>query len=120
MTNKGTNAQTNNPTNLSIGNILYKYKPAEHWAGWEVWRHAQPCARIILVQCDSKLLSGFRGQLDDHQPDVVFQQDGAPPHWARIVREFLDMHFSGRWVGRDAPIPWPPRSPDIMPLDFFL
>jgi hypothetical protein len=23
-------------------------------------------------------------------------------------------------VGRDGPIPWPPRSPDITPLDFFL
>jgi hypothetical protein len=30
-------------------------------------------------------------QLEDHQPDVVFQQDGAPPNWARIIREFLDM-----------------------------
>jgi hypothetical protein len=31
-----------------------------------------------------------------------------------------DIHFPGRWVGRDGPIPWPPRTPDIMPLDFFL
>jgi hypothetical protein len=30
------------------------------------------------------------------------------------------MHFPGRWFGRDGPIPWPPRSPDITPLDFFL
>jgi hypothetical protein len=58
-------------------------------------------------------------QLED-QTNVVFQQDGAPPHWARIVREFLDMHFRGRWVGRDGPIPWPPRSHDITPLHFFL
>lgn len=59
-------------------------------------------------------------QLEDHQPNVIFQQDGAPPHWARVVREFLDMHFPGRWVGRDGPILWPPRSPDLTPLDFFL
>jgi hypothetical protein len=59
-------------------------------------------------------------QLEDHQPNVIFQQDGAPPRWARIVREFLEMHFPGRWVGRGRPIPWPPASPDIMPLDFFL
>jgi hypothetical protein len=59
-------------------------------------------------------------QLEDHQPNVVFQQDGAPPHWARIFREFLDMPFPGRCVGRDGPILWPPRSPDITPLDFFL
>jgi hypothetical protein len=30
------------------------------------------------------------------------------------------MHFTGRWFGRDGPILWPPRSPDITPLDFFL
>jgi hypothetical protein len=24
------------------------------------------------------------------------------------------------WVERDGPIPWPPSSPDITPLDFFL
>jgi hypothetical protein len=59
-------------------------------------------------------------QLEEHQPHVVFEQDGAPPHWARIDREFLDMHFPGRWVGRAGPIPWPPRSPDTTPLDFFL
>jgi hypothetical protein len=58
--------------------------------------------------------------LEDHQPNVVFQQDGAPALWACIAREFLDMHFPGRWVGRDGPIPWPPRSSNIMPLDFFL
>jgi hypothetical protein len=23
------------------------------------------------------------------------------------------------WDGRDGPLPWPPRSPDITPLDFF-
>jgi hypothetical protein len=44
----------------------------------------------------------------------------APPRGVRIVREFLDIHFPGRWVGRDGPIPWPPRSPHITPLDFFL
>ena len=33
---------------------------------------------------------------------------------------FLDAKFRNRWVGRDGPTPWPPRSPDITPLDFFL
>jgi hypothetical protein len=57
-------------------------------------------------------------QLEDHQPNVLLQQDGAPLHWAPVVREFLDMHYPGRWVGRDGLIPWPPRSHDITPLDF--
>ena len=50
----------------------------------------------------------------------IFQQDGAPPHWGSHVRRFLDATFPNRWTGRDGPTLWPPRSPDINPLDFFL
>jgi len=32
----------------------------------------------------------------------------------------LDAKFPNRWIGRDGPTPWPPRSPDITPLVFFL
>jgi len=32
----------------------------------------------------------------------------------------LDAAFPNRWIGRDGPTPWPPRSPDITPLNFFL
>jgi hypothetical protein len=28
--------------------------------------------------------------------NVIFQQDGAPPHFANVVREFLDMNFPWR------------------------
>ncbi|GBN54935.1 hypothetical protein AVEN_227632-1 [Araneus ventricosus] len=59
-------------------------------------------------------------QMQQHQPDVIFQQDGAPPHWGMIVRDFLDENFPDRWCGRGGPISWPPRSPNITPLDFFL
>ena len=33
---------------------------------------------------------------------------------------FLDATFRNRWIGRDGPTPWPPRSLDITPLDLFL
>ena len=59
-------------------------------------------------------------QLEEFQPRVVFQQDGAPLHWGLIVRDFLNETFPNRWIGRNGPTPWPPRSPDIIPLDFFL
>lgn len=52
--------------------------------------------------------------------DVIFQQDGAPAHFARIVRQYLDLVFPNRWIGRSGPILWPPRSPDLTALDFFL
>lgn len=56
------------------------------------------------------------GQMDD----VHFQQDGAPPHYTRSVRQYLDQVFPGRWIGRRGVIEWPARSPDLTPLDYFL
>lgn len=52
--------------------------------------------------------------------EIIFQQDGAGPHNARIVTTFLNNKFPGRWMGRYGPIRWPARSPDLNPLDFFL
>ncbi|CAK1595201.1 unnamed protein product [Parnassius mnemosyne] len=48
------------------------------------------------------------------------QHDGAPPHVVRLVRERLNELFDDRWIGRLGPHAWPPRSPDLTPLDFFL
>ena len=32
------------------------------------------------------LLEGFTfPQIEDLQPDIIFQQDGAPPHWTFVV-----------------------------------
>lgn len=62
-------------------------------------------------------------QLDEDEQHAVpfyYQQDGAPPHFLTEVRDFLDGRFPGRWIGRAGPIAWPPRSPDLTPLDFFL
>lgn len=49
-----------------------------------------------------------------------FQHDGAPPHNQLQVRNFLDQTFPNSWIGRNAPVRWPPRSPDLSILDFFL
>jgi len=54
-------------------------------------------------------------QLQEFQSWIIFQQDGAPPHCGSDVRRFLDATFPNRWIGRDGPTPWPPRSPDITP-----
>lgn len=51
---------------------------------------------------------------------IYFQQDGCPAHGTLIVREFLNLQFPGRWIGRYGPIHWPARSPDLTPMDFFL
>ena len=51
--------------------------------------------------------------------DIYFQQDGAPPHYHRDVRAYLDAVFPDTWIGRRGPIEYPARSPDLTPMDFF-
>lgn len=51
---------------------------------------------------------------------AVYQQDGAPPHSALVVSEFLEREFDGNWIANNAPINWPPRSPDLTPMDYYL
>lgn len=47
-------------------------------------------------------------------------QDGAPPHRRIIVSERLQQLFGERIVALNHAVEWPPRSPDLTPLDFFL
>lgn len=49
---------------------------------------------------------------------MIWQQDGAPAHFHSEVRTLLDKTFPGRWMGRRGSIEWPPRSPDLTPMDF--
>ena len=56
--------------------------------------------------------------------DIVFMLDRAPTHYSEDVRNLLDEHFPGRWIGRGteqhpAPYAWPPRSSDLTPMGFF-
>ena len=51
---------------------------------------------------------------------MYFQHDGALPHYTRNVRDYLNESFPNRWLGRGGPVAWPPRSPDLTPLDFYL
>lgn len=52
--------------------------------------------------------------------NMWFQHDGAPAHYGNIVRDYLNLTFPNSWIGRIGPTPWPARSPDVTPLDFFL
>ena len=47
-------------------------------------------------------------------------QDGAPPHFSCFATDVLNERFPDAWIGRRGPIPRPPRSPDLSPLDIFL
>ncbi|KAJ4434255.1 hypothetical protein ANN_22805 [Periplaneta americana] len=51
---------------------------------------------------------------------IHFLHDGAPAHFSRTARRYLDRRFPDRWIGRGGPIAWPPCSSDLNPLDFYL
>ncbi|GFW50760.1 uncharacterized protein TNCV_3590421 [Trichonephila clavipes] len=68
--------------------------------------------RQIVVPC---LIQ--RGQISN----VTFMQDGATSHTANPVKAFLIQTFGeDRIVSRHCRYPWPPRSPDLTPADFWL
>nr|CAI5850687.1 unnamed protein product [Callosobruchus analis] len=61
-----------------------------------------------------------RGLIEPFRFEGTVTGDGAPPHYHRDVRAYLDQNLSGQWIGRRRPNEFPPRSPDLTPLDFFL
>ena len=65
---------------------------------------------------EQEVLPSLEDQVEDLDT-LLWQQDGAPPHFANEVRNLLDEKFE-QWIGRGGPIPWPPRSPDLTPLDY--
>lgn len=57
------------------------------------------------------------------------QMDGAPAHSVLLVRDWMNANYPERWIGRfgnndpqvgRGTVAWPPRSPDLTPLDFYV
>lgn len=49
-----------------------------------------------------------------------FQQDRPPPHYGKRVKDYLNVRFDDRWIGRGGLIAWPPRCPDLDTVIFSL
>src|SRR5215468_240010 len=49
---------------------------------------------------------------------MYYQHDGAPPHFSQVIRQYLDHKFPIRRIGRGGTQNWPPRLPDLNPLDY--
>lgn len=56
---------------------------------------------------------------DDERRSIIFQQDGAPAHNTNVVMNFLRNNYNGL-IANNSATPWPARSPDLTPCDFFL
>ena len=55
------------------------------------------CEQMITANIYLDMLEQYVApQLNDLQLLVIFQQDGAPPHWGLDVRTFLDDTFHDR------------------------
>ncbi|GBN33764.1 hypothetical protein AVEN_212373-1 [Araneus ventricosus] len=90
---------------------------------------------ICLVRnsqnCNSKLCRGRKEKkkevISDFLEDlplndlrnVWFQHDGAPPQKVSSVQQYIRDAFQQHVIGYGC-VEWPPRSPDLNPMDFFL
>jgi len=63
-------------------------------------------------------------RIETFEPEIVirfiFKQDRSPAHFGCFVTDILNDRFPDPWIGRGGPIPKPPRSPDLFPIDFSL
>jgi len=51
---------------------------------------------------------------------MYYQHDGEPTHFSHVIRQYLNHKFPNRWIGRGGAENWPPRSPDLNPLDYHM
>ncbi|GBO06375.1 hypothetical protein AVEN_211067-1 [Araneus ventricosus] len=51
---------------------------------------------------------------------AAFQHDGAPAHKTSSVKQYLVEEFGEQIIGYGGFQEWPPSSPDLTPIDFFL
>jgi len=71
-----------------------------------------------LEMLRSSILPAIRALYENSE--VFYQQDGAPPHYHRDVRAFLDENLQGHCIGIRGTFEFPPRSPNLSLLDFYL
>lgn len=76
--------------------------------------------QIYLDLLNNDIEEGLRELPVSEYVNVIYQHDGAPAHYERRVRQYLDAMYPDGWIGRGGPVAWPARSPDLTPLDFFL
>ncbi|GFX31160.1 transposable element Tc3 transposase [Trichonephila clavipes] len=63
----------------------------------------------------------FIPELNNHDvQELGFKQDDATCHTARATIDLLKDTLGDRLISRFGPVNWPPRSCDLVPLDYFL
>ena len=65
-----------------------------------------------------ELINGVVADLQNHNVELIWQQDGAPAHNVVTVTQYLNENFEF-WIGRFGHSRWPPNSPDLSVMDSF-
>lgn len=74
-----------------------------------------------LQLLQERVLPSIRELIPEHEfQNLWYQQDGCPAHNARAVTILLSETFGDNVISNNGPVPWPARSPDLTPLDFYL
>jgi hypothetical protein len=71
-----------------------------------------------FVMYNVQLLTNEMPLLMETRSEIFFKHDTEPPHFGQL-QAYLNQPNENRWAGRRGPVPWPPRSPDLTPLDFY-
>ncbi|XP_025154562.1 uncharacterized protein LOC112588531 [Harpegnathos saltator] len=118
--------QEENPHAIREGAFQYRWS-INVWAGVIADRVIGPY--FLPARLNGEIYADFiknqlPGLLEDvplqARAELIFQHDGTPAHFSRQVPDALDTRFPERWIGQGGPITWPPRSPDLNVLDYFL
>lgn len=102
-------------TNVWCGIIIKWFHCRSICVSWSLIRPWVPWilrTRIIII---TRGCTFSRAQII-----IWYMHNGTPAHSSMTVREYVDAKFPGRWIGSCGPIPWPARSPDLNPIDFYL
>lgn len=72
---------------------------------------------IINSEVYARIIQDFVALLEPDERYCWFQQDGARCHTSNETMAYLKTFFDDRLISKGL---WPPRSPDLTPLDFYL
>ena len=74
---------------------------------------------------DTELIPDYQREIFSNPQDwdpylTHYMHDGARAHIVGPACTLLDSTFFNNTIGANLSLPWPPRSPDLTPMDFFL
>lgn len=69
----------------------------------------------VLLELENSPLFEY---LQPVKEKFIWQQDGAPPHYGPIVRDFLNENCNECIGRRGTVVEWSPRTSNILSIDF--